>query len=274
MAPAKRTVHPTGDPVVRWRPRAFVKRLLRRYGYDLVRLSGPSTPRPDLEFPVDFDDETIATVRSVQGYTMTSPERIHALCHALRYIVASGIQGDVVECGVWKGGSMMAAARTLLRLGDTGRHLYLFDTFAGMPKPTADDIDFAGVSALDEWERFHLSSVNAPARADLQTVRQALGSVGYPEPNIHFVKGMVEDTLAEHAPASIALLRVDTDYYESTLHELRHLYPRLARGGILIVDDYGHFRGARKAVDEYFAPHEGKVLLHRIDYSGRLVVKP
>ena len=82
-----------------------------------------------------------------------------------------------------------------------------------------------------------------------------LHGTGYPPERIHFVRGPVEETLPAGAPDEIALLRLDTDWYESTRHELEHLYPRLAAGGVLLVDDYGHWEGARKAVDEYFADH-------------------
>ena len=85
---------------------------------------------------------------------------------------------------------------------------------------------------------------------------------------------MVEDTIPNQAPKEIALLRLDTDWYESTLHELEHLYPRLVSGGVLIIDDYGHWRGAREAVDEYIDKHKLKLFLTRIDYTGRLCVKP
>jgi O-methyltransferase len=84
---------------------------------------------------------------------------------------------------------------------------------------------------------------------------------------------MVEDTLPDQAPERIALLRLDTDWYASTKHELEQLYPRLAEGGVLIVDDYGHYEGARRAVDEYFRAAGEPVLLNRIDFSGRLVIK-
>lgn len=251
----------------------LVKDGLHRYGYDLVRLSRPNGPPPDLEFPVDFDEETVAIVRSVQGFTMTGPEKLFALCAAVRNLVANQISGAIVECGVWKGGSLMAAARTLLDLGVTDRQLYGFDTFEGMPEPSEEDVDIAGVSALEEWRRFHHSRFNAPARAGLDEVRSALASTGYPEGNLHLIKGKVEDTIPAHSPEEIALLRLDTDYYESTRHELLHLYPRVAAGGVVIIDDYGHFHGARKAVDEYLRELQPTVLLHRIDYSGRVLVK-
>jgi hypothetical protein len=88
---------------------------------------------------------------------------------------------------------------------------------------------------------------------------------------IHFHTGMVEDTIPRLAPERIAILRLDTDWYVSTKHELEWLWPRLSSGGVLIIDDYGHFTGARKAVDEFFG---GQTFLFRIDYTGRLVTKP
>ncbi len=104
-------------------------------------------------------------------------------------------------------------------------------------------------------------------------VRETIDSAGYPSERVHFVRGQVEDTVPEQAPERIALLRLDTDWYESTRHELLHLYPRLASGGVLIVDDYGHWDGCRRAVDEYFSTEAEPVLLSRIDYTGRLAVK-
>ena len=88
------------------------------------------------------------------------------------------------------------------------------------------------------------------------------------------VKGKVEDTLPGHAPDHIAVLRLDTDWYASTKHEMEHLYPRLARGGVLIIDDYGHWAGSRQAVDEYLAEHGIHLLLNRTDYTGRMALKP
>jgi hypothetical protein len=112
------------------------------------------------------------------------------------------------------------------------------------------------------------------AYAPLDHVRDNMVRTGYPEQRIHFVKGRVEDTIPAGAPDTISLLRLDTDWYESTRHELTHLFPRLSRGGVVIIDDYGHWRGARRAVDEYFAQHGPSLLLHRIDYTARAAVKP
>jgi O-methyltransferase len=251
-----------------------VKKTLRRYGYELTRAQPhPEVALVDREFPVDFDASTIEMIRSVDGFTMTGPEKLFALRSAVKYITANKIPGDFVECGVWMGGSMMAAARTLLEAGDTERQLYLFDTFEGMPKPTKEDVDWAGENMLERWNAEHRNRLNRDARASEKQVSSAMATVGYDMSLVHLVKGMVEDTIPLNAPEEIALLRLDTDYYASTLHELVHLYPRLVKGGVLIIDDYGHFKGAEQAVTEYFADLGDHVFLHRLDYSARLVVK-
>jgi hypothetical protein len=184
---------------------------------------------------------------------------------AVEYLVRHRIPGDIVECGVWKGGSIMAAARTLLRLEET-RQLWLFDTFTGMSAPTAEDVSVCNVNAEEDYKANYL-------RVGVDEVRSHVLSTGYPPEQIRFVEGKVEDTIPAQAPAQIALLRLDTDWYESTRHELVHLFPRLVRGGVLIIDDYGHWQGARKASDEYFAANNVGILLNRIDFSARIAIK-
>jgi O-methyltransferase len=211
--------------------------------------------------------------RTVRPNTMTSPERVMALCQSVAYLEARKIAGAIVECGVWKGGSMMAAALALLSRDSTRRQLFLFDTFAGMPPPGALDRDLDGRSAAD-WLRDDAPDAEmVRACCGLEEVRRALLATRYPQERIHFVPGRVEDTLPAHAPDRVALLRLDTDWYESTAHELEHLWPRLVSGGVLIVDDYGHWQGARRAVDEFFARRPPHPELHAIDYTGRLVLK-
>jgi O-methyltransferase len=222
----------------------------------------------------DASPETQAVIERVRPFTMTSPERIAALCNAVEYVVRCGIGGDFVECGVWRGGSSMAAALTLLRLGNPGVHLHLFDTFEGMspPRPLDKAIP-TGESAAALLARSDRQTGPVWAYAPIDDVESNLAGTGYPAYRIHFVAGRVEDTLPHHAPDRIALLRLDTDWYESTRHELIHLFPRLAVGGVLIIDDYGHWAGARQAVDEYLAEHKIRMLLNRIDYTGRIGVK-
>jgi hypothetical protein len=256
-----------------WRlhPRVALRRLSRHGSADAdpavdEQRSGPA-------FPLDFEQADIELYRRVDDYTMTTPPRIYALARAVEYVAAREIPGGIVECGVWRGGSMMAAALTLLRLGVIDRDLYLFDTFMGMTPPSDEDVRGSGERAAD------LLAAEGPesdiwAIASLEDVRDAVLGVGYPVERIHFVKGPVEETLPARAPDEIALLRLDTDWYASTKHELVHLYPRLARGGVLILDDYGYWQGARRAVDEYLSERNVPLLLNRIDNTGRLALKP
>lgn len=246
----------------------IVKKIVHFFGLEISRRHIKDS------FPPDVSPDFLEIYKKVRPYTMTSPERILALCEAMKYVQDKHIEGDIVECGVWKGGSMMAVAETLLRTGDTNRDLYLFDTFEGMSSPTENDVDIAGVTAeilLDRSDKEKDETVWC--NASLDVVKTALGSTGYPSGKVHFIKGMVEDTIPEFIPEKIALLRLDTDWYESTKHEMEHLFPRLAKGGVLIIDDYGHWQGARKAVDEYLENNQIRILLNRIDYTGRIAVK-
>jgi hypothetical protein len=158
------------------------------------------------------------------------------------------------------------------------RDIFLYDTFAGMPRPDATD----DVGLDDELKRIwdvHRTDADGDAgsdwmRAGIDVVRQRIEPLGYPPERLHFVKGMVEDTIPTVMPPEIALLRLDTDFYSSTKHELVHLYPRLASGGVLIIDDYGAMPGCRRAVDEYAAEHQLRWFLTRLDAHVRLLVKP
>ena len=209
------------------------------------------------------------------NFTMTGVERLYALYASINYIVAAGIPGAIVECGVWRGGSSMMSALRLKELDETSRRLYLYDTYAGMSEPTEIDVNVEGKSALPEWGFQAETDKNLWDYAPFEEVQHNMRSTEYPEECIQFIKGKVEDTIpGDNLPESIGLLRLDTDWYESTYHELVHLYPRLAPGGVVIIDDYGHWQGARKAVDQYLEENHLALYLHRIDYTGRLAIKP
>jgi O-methyltransferase len=222
-------------------------------------------------------DPVFATLyERVKDFSMTSIERLYAMYKATEYVCRAGVPGSIVECGVWRGGSMMMAALTLQALGDISRELYLFDTYEGLPKPNeTEDIDLWGHSAYNEWTRHRRTDESSDwALASLEEVRANLASTGYPSEKLFLVKGMVQKTLPTATLDRIALLRLDTDWYESTVCELENLCPLLTHNGVLIIDDYGHMRGQRKAVDEYFVRNGPFMLLNRVDYSGRIGVKP
>ncbi len=222
-------------------------------------------------YPIDMNRDVAETMAAVTEYTMTSPERMHGLCEAIRYVTQCGIAGDIVECGVWRGGSMMAVAKMLQRQGDTSRHLHLYDTFEGMSEPTEKDVSTGGASAeslLASEDRSDPRSVWCVA--GLADVQSHMSSTGYPSHQVHYHVGRVEETIPTAIPNQIALLRLDTDWYESTAHEMQYLFPRLVDGGVLVIDDYGHWEGARRAVDEYFDANGIGMMLHRLDYTGRI----
>lgn len=220
----------------------------------------------------------LAIIERAFPYTMTGVLRLQALVDAVRYCVRRGVRGDFAECGVWHGGSVLAMIMTLQDLGEV-RDVYLFDTFEGMTVPTALDGSPVERHALETWEEAKRNKQMAwegffePETFNEDRVRDTVLSTGYPEDRVHLVRGPVEETLPHPAVQRLALLRLDTDWYESTRHELEHLYPALSPGGALIVDDYGHWEGCRKAVDEYFSRHPPPVLLNRIDYSARIAIK-
>ena len=239
----------------------LLRLILRRAGFDIV------------PFGVnDADPSDLKIVQQAKPFTMTSAQRLLAMCDGISYVTRAGIEGDVVECGVWKGGSMLAAALKLMDAQSKERTLWLYDTFEGMSAPTDLDRDLFGQSAERQLETSDRSSAVA-AYSPLEEVKATMAKSNYPTPKIRYIKGKVEETIPAELPDKIALLRLDTDWYESTKHELMHLFPRLQPGGVLIIDDYGHWEGARQAVDEYLAKQKLTVFLHRIDYSGRVMIK-
>jgi hypothetical protein len=247
--------------------------LKRTTGYRLEKVRPPAPkkrkPRP---LPRYYDEEARAVIRAVRPWTMTSPEKLFALVVAVRYVVDRAIPGDIVECGVWRGGSMQAIARLLAARGVTDRELHLFDTFEGMPPPTEDDVRRGGPPAA-ELLATRPKTANVWAIADLEDVKAGMAQVDYPPERIHYHPGLVEDTIPAGAPEQIALLRLDTDWYASTKHELDHLYDRVPSGGVVIIDDYDYWDGSRKAVDEFIAQTGARLLLVPMA-SGRLAVKP
>ena len=250
--------------------KTMIKACARRLGYEIRRRPPPPNPL-DSGFD-DLDAWERDIVRSVLPYTMTSPAQIVSLLRVVRHLAEQRIPGSLVECGVWRGGSMMAAARVLQAVGDTTRDLYLFDTFAGLPPAAAQDVSFYGMPGADVFRPENIARGDH-CYAGLAEVQANLAETGYAKERLHFIQGKVEDTIPATLPEQIALLRLDTDWYESTRHELAHLYPQVVSHGITLIDDYGHWQGARQATDEFIARLPHPVFLMRVDYTARLWVK-
>ena len=181
----------------------------------------------------DFSSFEKDVINKTSLFTMTSSERIVSLIRATEYVVKNNIHGSIVECGVWKGGSIMAALYTLKNL-NSFKEVYLYDTFEGMTEPTDMDLSHSGSSAKEIYK----DKEGSWCYSSLGEVKSNIEKIKYPEDKIHFIKGKVEDTIPyKDVPQNISLLRLDTDWYESTLHEMNHLFPRLVKGGIIIIDD-------------------------------------
>ena len=225
-------------------------------------------------------DATEAIVARALPHTMTGEARLRALVAEVRRVVHEGVPGDLAECGVWRGGSVLAMVLTLQDEGATDRGIWLYDTFEGMTAPTEADTSQYAPPAQETWREAQDAGQRAWPEVfseeafDEHRVRATVLSSGYPADLVHVVKGAVEQTIPDRTPEQLALLRLDTDWYESTRHELEHLYPRLASGGALVLDDYGHWDGARRAVDEYFAAHPPAPDLREVDYTCRVALRP
>ncbi|GHC60020.1 TylF/MycF/NovP-related O-methyltransferase [Ulvibacter litoralis] len=217
----------------------------------------------------DFTSFENDVISKTSSFTMTGSERIVSLIRAIDYISENKINGAIVECGVWKGGSIMAAVLALKNQNSI-KDIYLYDTFEGMTEPQDVDLSFNGNFAKDIYK----DKEGDWCYSSLDEVRSNIETLNYPKEKIQYIKGKVEDTIPNNdTPKDIALLRLDTDWYESTKHEMEHLFPRLVKGGIIIIDDYGHWEGCKKAVDEYLEKNNITLFLSRVDYTCRIGVK-
>jgi hypothetical protein len=207
-------------------------------------------------------------LKIVKPYTMTSTERINELFNSLEHIRNNKIDGDFVECGVWKGGNILGIMEYLYYHNMTDRNVWLYDTFQGMTQPEDVDIDLKNQKASDILQ-------NVLCYSSLNEVKKNLSNSKFPISNIKYIIGDVCETLdiQENIPNKISLLRLDTDWYKSTKKELEKLYPILSTNGVLIVDDYGHWEGSKKAVNEYFEKNNIKLDYKKIDYTGIKIVK-
>jgi O-methyltransferase len=240
-----------------------------------VRIVTRNSPNFD-PIPRNVEPEFLPIQEACTRFTCTSFEAQYGLFRAVEYVVRAGVAGDFVECGVYKGGSVMVAAMSFKHFGDDSRRFWLYDTFEGMPAPAARDLDFAGRTPQQHLSTWGAKDIARMAYGPIEEVKENLRRTAVAEDRFSLVKGKVEETIpATLPPGPISILRLDTDWYESTRHELEHLFPRVSAGGVIVIDDYGFWRGAREACDEYFARNNVKILLNRLDRIGAVIgVKP
>jgi hypothetical protein len=203
-------------------------------------------------------------------YSMTSKLRMYVLSQAIKYVKNENIEGDFVECGIWKGGNIILFNKFNL-LYDLKKKIYGFDTFEGMSEPNELD-KHNNIAAKELAKSYGIKKMSDWCYSSYNEVVKNISENTIID-NIFLIKGNVEQTLLEekNLPEKISILRLDTDWYASTKIELEMLYKRLVKGGILIIDDYGHWQGARKAVDEYFK--NKNIWLHYVDYTCRYIIK-
>lgn len=217
------------------------------------------------------NDQIIDLITAVKPFTMVSDQRAYALARSVEKVVRANIPGDFVECGVWAGGLCMLMANTLNLLAAEPRKIWLYDTFKGMTQPDERDRSINdGHAALDRWTVEQKDNHNEWCYASEEEVRRNLTSTSYPPQLLRFVKGDVLHTIPKQCPEKISILRLDTDWYASTAWELKHLYPKLSSGGVLIVDDFSDWSGSRQAVEEYFG--DSLTNLEQTLVNGTLVI--
>ena len=229
-------------------------------------------------FPVEIDSIEREIINYVidKKYTMTSVSRLISVLKSCKYIVENDIPGDFVELGVWRGGNGILAKKIFNMLG-SNKKVWMYDTFTGMTEPSSFDVDSRSKDpAIDKYNMLQRESHNDWCFASIEEVKLNCIESGLDIDSFRFIKGDVLQTLKDKSnlPKEISLLRLDTDWYESTKLELELLYPLLSNAGILIIDDYGDWEGAKKAVDEYFVTFKPKPYLHVVDNTCRLVIKP
>ena len=248
--------------------KSAIKKILRAFDYDIIK--GRTY---FYDFYPDTTDLEQKIINDAREFTITSVRRLESLVRTVKYIKDNAVPGAIVECGVWKGGSIITAANMCYALGEMTREFYLFDTFAGMTEPSVHDEQYVH----DEYNKKKTDDgFSTWCRVSQQDVRSNIQKAcKLPIEKFHFVEGPVEKTLdaPENIPDQIAVLRLDTDWYESTMKEMEVLFPRVVKNGVVIIDDYGHLQGARKAVDEYLKRMGITPLIYSVDMSCRSFVK-
>lgn len=244
-----------------------VGKSLERFGYKVSKLDSFN-----LNLDLTSEEKDILDYVFKNQLTMTSRDNLASTILAARFIVKNNIEGDFVECGVWRGGHSIAAALTF-SLYDANRKVYCFDTFAGMTEPSFLDKTFKSNSpALLKFKELNNPNHNSWCYSPLDQVRSNFLKAGIHPDKFILIEGDVVKTLPRFKSNKIAFLRLDTDWYESTKSELMHLWPLLTKFGILTIDDYGHWEGSKKAVDEFFE-FIPRILFTPIDYSARTAIK-
>ncbi len=230
---------------------------------DRLQDQDPVSQRNEIDDPAFM--ELLETIRP---FTMSSEKRLYSLYSLAKKVCEMDIPGHFVECGVAAGGSTALLAAAIKRFSRRPRKLYAFDSFEGMPAPTAEDLHGDMAAEDTGWG----SGTCAAPETSVEEICRRLEVSDI----VETVKGYFEDTLPQTRSdiGPIAMLHMDGDWYESTRSILNNLYDQVETGGIIQVDDYGHWQGCRQALDEFIQLRRVRFEIEKIDYTGIWFSKP
>lgn len=239
----------------------------------------------------DGELETVKKlIKKIRPYTMLSTTRLISLYTQVKYCEQSNLKGDYMECGVWKGGAVGLMALTNQLYGRKRRNLFLFDSFDDICPP---DPKIDGFRAMQDTLKYSnksdLNKLKSDAKKPIKGFYDSFGGKGtlsqnkqlllskikYDKKYVHFYKGWFEDTMPKTFKAvdNLAILRIDADWYKSVYICLKYFYPKVVKGGFIIVDDYGYYEGCTKAVNKYFLEHNIQIYPNRIDSGSVYFIK-
>ena len=256
-----------------------IQSLLYRLGYATVTQAELAREAPYSDPAVEPEYRQLCDEIEASGFVPGKQEAVHYTTYsAIKYVVENEIPGDIIECGVHLGDKMVLVCRFLQNRQVRDRHVYLYDTFSGMTPPTPKDKKVTGplttnAGVVAKFEQSQKGTHNDWCYGSKDVVMRNVLATGYPPDLIHCLEGDVLETLPNESHSKIALLRLDTDFYDSTLHELRHLYSRVVKGGVVIFDDYGSWQGQKDATDEFFRAEGLSPLLLRTCRKERVIIR-
>ena len=230
----------------RWVIYAAAARVVRQFGFELVRPVDPTARDVGLNYTTDAD-------------TMVGKVRLDSLQSCLVDVLRDGVPGDVIETGVWRGGASIFMRAVLYAYGITDRTVWAADSFQGLPRP--DPVRYPADADDELWKASALA-------VSLDDVKANFAAYGLLDDQVRFLVGWFRDTLPAAPIDRLAVMRLDGDLYESTMDALTALYPRLSVGGYVIVDDYGAMASCRKAVEDFRAERGITDEITPIDWTG------
>lgn len=198
--------------------------------------------------------------QKIRKDTMLSTEALYDLWWSVKYICNNNLNGDIIEFGVWRGGALELIAYALNEYQGSNR-IIGFDTFEGHPKPGKNEVDIWG---NDMQKKFKEEKAGKWAYAKYEYVLSNLNNV---YKNVQLYKGLVDESIDDNKVGNIAILRLDMDWYKPTKIVLQKFYAKIQKGGLLIIDDYGHHSGARQAVDEFIVENNLILNFRHVNYS-------